>query len=110
MISLFGKKEPSTKIYFTKGDKVTIGSNTVLENAFQVGNFYNLLQNAKTEGNVKAYKYNLLLTLNKLQLVEQAKPVEFTELLECIYIKDYKHTSTKFCDLLVKLYPTYFKK
>ena len=110
MISLFGKKEPKTKIYFTKGDDVVIGSNTTLEDAFQVGNFYNILQNSTTEGNVKAYKHNLLLTLNRLQLVEQANPVDFTELLECIYIKDYKHTSTKFCDLLVKLYPTYFKK
>ena len=110
MISLFGKKEPSTKIYFTKGDKVTIGSNTVLEYAFQVGNFYNLLQNAKTEGNIQVYKHNLLVTLNRIQQMEQVNPIDFTELLECVYIKDYKRTSTKFYDLLVKIYPKYYKK
>ena len=109
-ISLFGKQEPKTKIYFTKGDEVAIGSNTTLEDAFQVGNFYNILQNSTTEGNIKAYKHNLLVTLNRLQFVEQANPFYFSELLECVYIMDYKHTSTKFCDLLVKLYPKYYKK
>ena len=109
-ISLFGKKEPQTKIYFTKGDDVVIGSNTTLEYAFQVGNFYNILQNSTTEYNIKAYKYNLLVALNRLQFVEQAHLFYFTELLECIYIKDYKRTSRKFCDLLVKLYPKYYKK
>ena len=109
-ISLFGKKEPKTKIYFTKGDDVVIGSNTTLEDAFQVGNFYNLLQNSTTEGNIKAYKHNLLVTLNRLQFVEQAHPFHFSELLECVYIKNYKHTSDEFCNLLVKLYPKYYKK
>jgi hypothetical protein len=110
MISLFGKKEPKTKIYFTKGDEVVIGSNTTLEYAFQVGNFYNILQNSTTENSIKAYKHNLLVALNRLQFVEQANPYYFTELLECIYIKDYKYTSREFCDLLVKLYPKYYKK
>jgi hypothetical protein len=110
MISLFGKKEPKTKIYFTKGDEVVIGSNTTLEDAFQVGNFYNILQNSTTENSIKAYKHNLLVALNRLQFVEQANPYYFTELLECIYIKDYKYTSREFCDLLVKLYPKYYKK
>lgn len=109
-ISLFGKKEPKTKIYFTKGDEVAIGSNTTLEYAFQVGNFYNILQNSTTECNIKAYKHNLLVALNSLQFVEQAHPFYFTELLECVYIKNYKHTSDEFCDLLVKLYPKYYKK
>ena len=109
-ISLFGKKEPKTKIYFTKGDEVVIGSNTTLEDAFQVGNFYNILQNSTTEDSIKAYKHNLLVTLNRLQFVEQAHPFHFSELLECVYIKDYKRTSTNFCDLLVKLYPKYYKK
>lgn len=108
MISLFGKKEPKTKIYFTKGDEVVIGSNTALENAFQVGNFYNILQKSTTEGNIKAYKHNLLIALNKLQFEEQAHPFHFSELLECVY--NYKRTSTNFCDLLVKLYPKYYKK
>lgn len=110
MISLFGKKEPKTKIYFTKGDEVVIGSNTALENAFQVGNFYNILQKSTTEGNIKAYKHNLLVALNRLQFEEQAHPFHFSELLECVYEKNYKYTSTKFCDLLVKLYPKYYKK
>ena len=110
MISLFGKKEPKTKIYFTKGDEVAIGSNTTLEYAFQVGNFYNLLQNSTTEGNIKAYKHNLLVALNYLQFVEQANPFYFTELLEYVYIRNYKCYSDEFCDLLVKLYPKYYKK
>lgn len=109
-ISLFGKKEPKTKIYFTKGDVVAIGSNTTLEYAFQVGNFYNLLQNSTTEGNIKVYKHNLLIALNRVQFVEQAHPFYFTKLLECVYISNYKHTSINFCDLLVKLYPKYYKK
>ena len=109
-ISLFGKKENDTKIYFTKGDKVVIGSNTTLEYAFQVGNFYDILQNSTTESSIKAYKHNLLVALNRLQFVEQANPYYFTELLECIYIKDYKYTSREFCDLLVKLYPKYYTK
>jgi hypothetical protein len=109
-ISLFGKKEPKTKIYFTKGDKVVLGSNTTLEYAFQVGNFYNILQDSTTENSIKAYKHNLLVALNRLQFVEQAHPYYFTELLECIYIKDYKYTSREFCDLLVKLYPKYYTK
>jgi hypothetical protein len=110
MISLFGKKEPKTKIYFTKGDKVVLGSSTTLEYAFQVGNFYNILQNSTTERSIKIYKHNLLVALNRLQFVEQAHPYYFTELLECIYIKDYKYTSREFCDLLVKLYPKYYTK
>ena len=110
MISLFGKKEPKTKIYFTKGDEVAIGSNTTLEDAFQVGNFYNILQDSTTENSIKAFKHNLLVALSRLQFVEQAHPFYFTELLECVYIKNYKHTSDEFCDLLVKLYPKYYKK
>lgn len=110
MISLFGKKEPKTKIYFTKGDDVVLGSNTTLEDAFQVGNFYNILQDSTTEASIKIYKYNLLLALNRLQFVEQAEPFYFTKLLECIYIKNYKCYSDEFCDLLVKLYPKYYKK
>lgn len=110
MISLFGKKEPKTKIYFTKGDDVVIGSNTTLEYAFQVGNFYNILQDSTEERSIKAYKHNLLVALNRLQYVEQAHPFYFSELLECVYIKDYKYTSRDFCDLLVKLYPKYYKK
>ena len=110
MISLFGKKEKKTKIYFTKGDEVAIGSNTTLEDAFQVGNFYNILQNSTTEASIKIYKYNLLLALNRLQFVVQANPFHFTKLLECIYIKNYKLYSDEFCDLLVKLYPKYYKK
>ena len=109
-ISLFGKKEPKTKIYFTKGDEVVIGSNTALENAFQVGNFYNILQNSTTEGNIKAYKHNLLVALNRLQFEEQADPYRFAELLEYVYIRNYKYYSDEFCDLLVKLYPKYYKK
>ncbi len=110
MISLFGKKEPKTKIYFTKGDEVVIGSNTTLEDAFQVGNFYNILQDSTTEDSIKAYKHNLLVALNRLQFVEQSHPFHFSELLECVYIKNYKHTSDEFCNLLVKLYPKYYKK
>lgn len=110
MISLFGKKEPKTKIYFTKGDEVAIGSNTTLEYAFQVGNFYNILQDSTTEASIKIFKYNLLVALNRLQFAEQAHPFYFTKLLECIYIRDYKYTSRDFCDLLVKLYPKYYKK
>lgn len=109
-ISLFGKKENDTKIYFNQSNKVVIGSNTTLEYAFQVGNFYNILQNSTTEDNIKAYKHNLLVALNRLQFVEQAHPFYFTELLECIYIKNYKRTSRDFCDLLVKLYPKYYTK
>ena len=109
-ISLFGKKEPKTKIYFTKGDEVVLGSSTTLEYAFQIGNFYNILQNSTTEANIKVYKHNLLVALNRLQFVEQAPPFYFTELLECIYIKNYKRTSRDFCDLLVKLYPKYYTK
>lgn len=107
-ISLFGKKEVNTKVYFTQSDKVVIGSNTILEDAFQVGNFYNILQNSTSEGNIKVYKHNLLLTLNRLQLVEQIHPYYFTELLECVYVRDYKRTSTKFCELLAKLFPKYY--
>ena len=107
-ISLFGRKEQDTKLYFTQSDKVVIGSNTILEYAFQVGNFYNILQNSTSEGNIKAYKHNLLLTLNKLQSFENADGRLFTELLEYVYIKDYKKTSTKFCELLAKLYPNYY--
>ena len=109
-ISLFGKKEPKTKIYFTKGDEVVIGSSTTLEYAFQIGNFYNILQNSTTEASIKIFKYNLLVALNSLQFSEQANPFYFTKLLECVYIKNYKHYSDEFCDLLVKLYPKYYKK
>ena len=107
-ISLFGKKEEKTKVYFTQSDKVIIGSNTILEYAFQVGNFYNILQNSTSEGNIKAYKHNLLLTLNKLQSFEKCNVCDFTELLEYVYIKNYKKTSTRFCELLAKLFPKYY--
>ena len=109
-ISLFGKKEPKTKIYFTKGDEVVLGSSTTLEYAFQVGNFYNILQNSTTEDSIKIFKYNLLVALNSLQFSEQANPFYFTKLLECVCIKNYKFYSDEFCDLLVKLYPKYYKK
>ena len=110
MISLSGKKEPKTKIYFTKGDEVAIGSNTTLEDAFQVGNFYNILQDSTTEDSIKAYKHNLLVALSRLQFVEQADPYRFAELLEYVYIRNYKYYSDEFCDLLVKLYTKYYKK
>lgn len=109
-ISLFGKKEQDTKLYFTQSDKVVIGSGSIIESAFQVGNFYNILQNSTSEGNINAYKHNLLLELNRLQLVEQGHPYYFTELLECVYVRNYKKTSTKFCELLAKLYPKYYYK
>lgn len=109
-ISLFGKKEPKTKIYFTKGDEVVLGSNTTLEDAFQVGNFYNILQDSTTEDSIEVYKHNLLVALSRLQFVEQADPYHFAELLECVYIRNYKYYLDKFCDLLVKLYPKYYKK
>lgn len=109
-ISLFGKKEPNTKIYFTKGDEVVLGSDTTLEYAFQVGNFYNILQDSTTEASIRIYKHNLLVALNKLQFVEQADPFYFSKLLECVYINNYKYYLNEFCDLLVKLYPKYYKK
>lgn len=107
-ISLFGRKEQDTKLYFTQSDKVVIGSGTILESAFQVGNFYNILQNSTSEGNIKAYKHNLLLELNRLQSFENGDVCLFTELLEYVYNKDYKKTSTRFCELLSKLYPKYY--
>lgn len=109
-ISLFGKKEQKTKLYFTQSDKVVLGSGSIIEYAFQVGNFYDILQNSTSEGNIKVYKHNLLLALNRLQSFENGDARLFTELLECVYIKDYKRTSTKFCDLLAKLYPQYYSK
>ena len=107
-ISLFGRKEQDTKLYFTQSDKVVIGSRSIIECAFQVGNFYNILQKSTSEGNIKAYKHNLLLELNRLQSFEKSNVYLFTELLECVYIKDYKKTSTRFCELLSKLYPKYY--
>lgn len=107
-ISLFGRKEQDTKLYFTQSDKVVIGSGTIIESVFQVGNFYNILQKSTSEGNIKVYKYNLLLELNKLQSFEKSDVYLFTQLLECVYIKDYKNTSTRFCELLAKLYPKYY--
>lgn len=109
-ISLFGKKGQKTKLYFIQTDKVVIGSHSIIECAFQVGNFYNILQNSTSEGNIKVYKYNLLLELNRLQSFEKSDVYLFTQLLECVYIKDYKNTSTRFCELLAKLYPNYYYK
>lgn len=109
-ISLFGRKEQNTKLYFTQSDKVVIGSGSIIESAFQVGNFYNILQKSTSEGNINAYKHNLLLELNRLQLFEKSHIYLFTQLLECVYVQDYKRTSTKFCELLAKLYPKYYSK
>lgn len=109
-ISLFGRKEQDTKIYFIQSEKVIIGSHNIIECAFQVGNFYNLLQESTSEGNIKAYKHNLLLELNRLQSFEKSDVYLFTQLLEYLYIKDYKKTSTQFCELLAKLYPKYYYK
>lgn len=107
-ISLFGRKEQDTKLYFTQSDKVVIGSGSIIECAFQVGNFYNILQNSTSEGNINAYKHNLLLELNRLQSLEKSNVYLFTQLLEYVYIKDYKRNSTRFCELLAKLYPKYY--
>ena len=104
-ISLFGKKGNDTKIYFTQSDKVTIGSNDVLEYAFQVGNFFNILQDSTTEDNIKVYKHNLLLALNKLFFFERIHPCKFTKLIESIFT--YNHP-TKFCELLAEYYPQYY--
>lgn len=109
-ISLFGRKEQDTKLYFIQTDKVVIGSHSIIECAFQVGNFYNLLQESTSEDSIKAYKHNLLLELNRLQLVEKSDVYLFTQLLGCVYIQDYRKTSTIFCELLAKLYPNYYYK
>lgn len=104
-ISLFGKKEKDTKIYFTQGDKVAIGSNDVLEYAFEVGNFFNILQSSTTEANIRVYRHNLLLALNKLFFFKKIHPYEHTRLIESIFIYN---RPTEFCELLVKYYPQYY--
>lgn len=43
IISLFGKVNNSTKLVYRYGDSVVIGSHTLKEYAFQVGNFMNML-------------------------------------------------------------------
>ena len=109
-ISLFGKKENNTKIYFKQSNNVVIGSDSIIENAFQVGNYYNILQKATNDADIKVYKYNLILALIKLQAFEIVNVRLYTQLIECLNINNYKNTSTKFCDLLVKLYPKYYTK
>lgn len=104
-ISLFGKREKNTKIYFTQSDKVAIGSNDVLEYAFEVGNFFNILQNSTTEDNIKVYRHNLLLALNKLFFFERIHPYKYTKLIESMFIYN---RPTEFCELLAEYYPKYY--
>lgn len=101
-ISLFGRKEQDTKLYFIQTDKVVIGSHSIIECAFQVGNFYNLLQKSTSEGNINAYKHNLLLELNRLQSFENGDVYLFTELLEYVHIKDYKKNINKILRIVSK--------
>lgn len=109
MINLFGNIKENTYIIFTQSDKVVIGSGTIIENMFQVGNFFNILLDSEGE-NINVYKNNLLLTLNRVQKIEQVDVYKFTELIEYFLMKDYKRHKRRFCDLLVNLFPKYYSK
>lgn len=109
-ISLFNKPTNDTLICFTQSDKVAIGKHDVIETAFQVGNFFNILQNSTNEDSIKAFKHNLLLELNRLYQFEQVSAFRHTELIELILVQDYKKTKKQFCEKLVKLYPNYYSK